>query len=96
MASKTWRIGEYANYGIWQAVVEKDKVRLIGKDWDTKKVEEEIEVPLPNKKAQALYDMGVFSSHVPIYRQVLNELEQYMSYHYADEIATWVEEKTGG
>lgn len=37
MATKTWRIGEYAKGGVITAIATKTKVTIIGKEWDTSK-----------------------------------------------------------
>tara|TARA_R110000868_G_scaffold55232_3_gene171863 strand:+ start:2748 stop:3044 length:297 start_codon:yes stop_codon:yes gene_type:complete len=34
MATKTWKIGEYAKGGIITAVTKGDELTIIGKDWD--------------------------------------------------------------
>jgi len=37
MATKTWKIGEYAKGGVITAIATKTKVIIIGKEWDTSK-----------------------------------------------------------
>ena len=37
MATKTFKIGEYAKGGVITAIATKTKVTIIGKDWDTSK-----------------------------------------------------------
>lgn len=89
MATKTWRIGEYANYGIWQVVIEKDKVRLIGKSWDTKEVMEEIEIPY----SKSLFTGEMESNGQSLRNVVYRMMEEQSTSYYGNEVADWVDEK---
>ena len=83
MASKTFKIGERAYFGIWKAEVLKNLVILTGIDYTTKKVEttKSFIIPISSDRKDDL----------------VNSIESYlndqMDYYNAEKIRDWIESK---
>jgi len=91
MATKTWKIGEYARGGIITAIATKDKVTIIGKDWDISKGYNRGS----NQSGAKEFDRFEIN---PTERESYNKLYMYLSdlttHYYADTILEWIETKT--
>lgn len=90
MAKKTFKIGEYANGGIIQAIVKDDTLTIINKEWDysqgTRRGSDQ-----SNAKE---IDRRTFNSKTNgAYRLALDYLCGITTSYYADKILDWAKEK---
>ena len=90
MATKTWKIGEYAKGGVITAIATKTKVTIIGKDWDTSKGYNK---GSDQSNAKEFTRGTVTSDDREAYRKMYNFLTDLTTHYYADTILTWIESK---
>jgi len=91
MATKTWKIGEYAKGGVITVKATEKKVIIIGKEWDYSKgsnrgsdqsmakewTRKEINLDAPNA-----------------FNHIMEFLWDLTTSYYADEIMKWIKDKT--
>ena len=85
MATKTWKIGEYSNFGIWKVNISKTKIMIQGIDYDTKKVEEQKTFSISKQ-----WYPGMGKSKEDVMNDIMKYLEGYMSYGWADDITEYI------
>jgi len=91
MATKTFKIGEYCRGGIIQAIATKDKVTIIGKDWDYSAGSRKSS---NQSNAKEWTRLEVNTSNENARRELDNFLNDLTSSYWADEVLKWVESKT--
>jgi hypothetical protein len=91
MASKTFKLGEYAKGGVITAEVKGTKVTIIGKDWDTS-------VGYKRSRSQSnakeFGRLTVDSKESQVYHKLSMYLRDLTVAYYANIIIDWVETKT--
>jgi len=91
MASKTWKIGEYAKGGVIVTQTKGNKVIVIGKDWDfstgSKKSSNQ-------SNAKEFTRIEVDCEEQDADRQLSMFLHDLTTSYYTDEIMKWIESKT--
>lgn len=90
MATKTWKIGEYAKGGIITVETTKTKVIVIGKEWDYSQGSNRSSNQ-SNAKEWIRVEIDVKSNGAR--RKVDTFLNDLTTYYYADEILKWIETK---
>jgi len=90
MAKKTWKIGEYCKGGIIVSEVKRDKITLIGKEWDFSKGTKRGSNQSNAKEFTRLTVNGNSYNNYSKLHEFLNDLT---SCYYADEIIKWIESK---
>lgn len=92
MATKTWKIGEYAKGGIITVEIKNKKISIIGKDWDTS-------TGFNRKSDQSNakeFDRKEFNTtDTKLYVSMLFYLQDLTTSYYADMIIQWIETKIG-
>jgi hypothetical protein len=91
MATKTFKIGEYCRGGIIQAIAIKDKVTIIGKQWDHSAGSRKSS---NQSNAKEWTRLEVNTSDQNARRELDNFLNDLTSSYYSDEILKWVESNT--
>ena len=91
MATKTFKIGEYAKGGVITAEIKGDKIALISKLWDDSKGYRKSS---NQSNATEMYRIEVISSESEAYWKLFNWLCEESTSYWADEILTWVKSKT--
>lgn len=90
MATKTWKIGEYAKGGIITVEIKGNKIAVIGKDWDTSKGYNRGS----NQSSAKEFDRFEIDAKE---RESHNKLYMYLSdlttHYYASNILEWIETK---
>ena len=91
MATKTFKIGEYARGGIITAEVKGTNVIIIGKEWDfsggsTRKASQ--------KNAKEFTRLTVDARNTYAYNDLHDFLNNLTSYGWAEKVIEWVETKT--
>lgn len=91
MATKTFKIGEYAKGGVITAIADKTKVTIIAKDWDTSKGYNKGS----NQSGAKEWDrLEVNLGHGDVYWKLYNYLSDLTTHYYATTIIDWIETKT--
>jgi hypothetical protein len=90
MATHTWKIGEYAKGGIITVEINKDKVDVIGKDWDMSKGTRRSS---DQSNAKEWTRLTVKADEDRAKRNVLEFLQDLTTSYYADMILKWIESK---
>ena len=91
MATKTWKIGEYAKGGIITVETKGNKVAIIGKEWDYSTGFNRSSNQ-SNAKEWTRYEFdSVKTSNA--YRNALEFLQDLTTSYYADNIIEWIESK---
>lgn len=90
MATRTFKIGEYARGGIITAEVKGTNVTIIGKEWDfsggsTRKASQ--------KNAKEFTRLTVDTRSTHAYRDLHDFLNDLTSYGWAEKVMEWVESK---
>lgn len=90
MATKTWKIGEYARGGIITVETKGNKVIVIGKDWDYSKGS--------NRKssqsgAKEFDRLEVDTTMRESYKTLYMYLSDLTTHYYASNILEWIETK---
>ena len=80
MATKTFKIGEYAMGGIIQVQITGKIIQVFVKEWDTKEV--------LRTGTTSTQDEGVE-------RKLSDFLNDVTSHYYAEKVMKWIKEKTG-
>jgi len=91
MATKTFKIGECCKGGIIQAIATKEKVTIIGKDWDHSAGSRKSS---NQTNAKEWTRLEVNTSDQNARRELDNFLNDLTSSYYSDEVLKWVETKT--
>ena len=90
MATKTWKIGEYAKGGIITIETTSTKVTVIAKDWDfstgSRRSSDQSKAIEFNRKSVVASDNGSK-------RAVLEFLQDLTTSYYADQIMKWIDTK---
>jgi hypothetical protein len=93
MANKTFKIGEYAKGGIIQVVTTKNKVTIIGKEWDFSSGSSKSSDQSKAKEFTRLEVNYDLETPWNLNKQ-LSQLEDFLSdlttYYYTDEIMKWI------
>ncbi len=90
MASKTWKIGEYAKGGVIVTQTKGNKVIVIGKDWD---------FSTGSRKSSNQSNAKEFTSGTTLAtdskarRHLSNFLNDLTTSYYSDKIIEWIESK---
>lgn len=88
MATRTWKIGEYARGGVITVETTKDTVTIIGKDWDFSTGSNRGS----SQKNAKEFDRKVITVSDPeSYKQALEYLQWLTTSYYADKIVEWIE-----
>lgn len=91
MATKTFKIGEYANGGVITAEVSKTKVTIIGKEWDfskgSRRGSDQSNAKEFTRKSFPICDGNSFV------REVLDFLGDLTTSYHAENIYKWIESK---
>lgn len=91
MATKTFKIGEYARGGVITAVATKDKITIIGKEWDystgSRKSSDQ-------SNAKEFTRLEVKTSEMNADRKLNEFLCDLTTAYYCDMIMDWVYTKT--
>ena len=90
MATKTFKIGEYAKGGIITAETSKDTVTIIGKEWDMSKGTRRSS---DQSNAKEFTRSTVDIKRQNAYRELYMFLTDLTTSYYADEILKWVSTK---
>lgn len=88
MATKTWKIGEYAKGGVITVEITDDVVAIIGKDWDTSKGYTK---KSDQSKAKEFTRIEVKPTEYNSHGQLDNFLADLTTVYYADIIMGWIE-----
>jgi hypothetical protein len=91
MATKTFKIGERCRGGIIQAIAAKDKVTIIGKDWDTSAGYNK---GSNQSNAKEWTRIEVQTSDSNARRKLSEFLEDLTTYYYSEKVIEWVESQT--
>ena len=91
MATKTFKIGEYAKGGVITAVATKDKITIIGKEWDYSKGTSK---GSDQSNAKEFTRLEVKTNEVNADRNLNNFLYDLTTAYYCDMIMDWVYTKT--
>ena len=91
MATKTFKIGEYAKGGVITAEATKDKVTIIQKEWDYSKGSSK---GSDQSNAKELSRLTVSTDKNGSERTIDNYLCDLTSSYYAGQILDWVKTKT--
>jgi len=91
MASKTFKIGEYAKGGIITIETKGNKVAIIGKDWDFSKGSNR---GSDQSGAKEWTRLEVDAEEFDADRQMTMFLHDLTTSYYTDEIMKWIESKT--
>jgi hypothetical protein len=91
MASKTFKIGEYAKGGIITIETKGNKVAIIGKDWDYSKGSNR---GSDQSGAKEWTRLEVDAEEFDADRQMTMFLHDLTTSYYTDEIMKWIESKT--
>ena len=87
MASKTFKIGEYAKGGIITAVATKTKITIIGKDWDFSKGFNKGS-DQSNAKEWTRIEVSILNNR-DADRQLTMFLQDLTTSYYTDQIIDW-------
>lgn len=90
MATKTFKIGEYAKGGIITAVVKGSKVTIIGKDWDYAKGSNR---GSDQSGAKEWTRFEIEALEYDAYRKVYAFLVDLTTHYYSEKVIEWVEGK---
>jgi len=91
MASKTFKIGEYAKGGIITIETKGNKVAIIGKEWDFSKGSNR---GSDQSGAKEWTRLEVDAEEFDADRQMSMFLNDLTTSYYTDEIMKWIESKT--
>jgi hypothetical protein len=91
MASKTFKIGEYAKGGIITIETKGNKVAIIGKEWDYSKGSNR---GSDQSGAKEWTRLEVDAEEFDADRQMSMFLHDLTTSYYTDEIMKWIESKT--
>jgi len=91
MATKTFKIGEYARGGIITAEVKGNQITIIGKDWD---MSVGTQRSSNQSNAKEFDRLTVDSKASDAYRKLFMYLTDLTTAYYGDMIIDWVERKT--
>jgi len=92
MATKTFKIGEYAKGGVITVNVTKDSITVIGKDWDYSKGSNRGS----DQSGAKEFDRKEFDlSDRNLYRGLLMYLGDLTTSYYSDNIIEWIGTKVG-
>jgi hypothetical protein len=91
MASKTWKIGEYAKGGVIVTQTKGNKVIVIGKDWDFSTGSRKSS---NQSNAKEFTRIEVDCEEMDADRQLSMFLNDLTTSYYTDEIMKWIESKT--
>jgi hypothetical protein len=90
MATKTFKIGEYAKGGIIQAIATSEKITIIGKEWDFSTGSRRSSNQ-DNAKEFTRFECHPKDENVKIKLQVV--LTDLTTAYYADMIVKWIDDK---
>ena len=90
MASKTWKIGEYAKGGVITVEVKGKVINIIGKEWDYSQGSNK---GSNQSNAKEFTRQRVNSNDGDAFRQCDNFLNDLTTSYYSDEIMKWVKSK---
>ena len=91
MATKTFKIGEYARGGVITAIATKTKITVIAKDWDFSKGSHK---GSDQSNAKELYRLEVSTNDSYAQRKLSDWLCEESTSYYSDEIMNWIKSKT--
>lgn len=91
MATKTFKIGEYALGGVITAVATKDKITIIGKEWDYSKGSNKSS---DQSNAKEFNRLEVKTNEMNADRRLNNFLCDLTTAYYCDMVMDWVYTKT--
>lgn len=91
MATKTFKIGEYAKGGVITAVATKTKVTIIAKEWDFSKG---CNKGSDQSNAKEWNRLEVNTNDSNARRKLSDYLCDLTTYYYSEQILEWVETKT--
>ena len=91
MAQKTFKIGEYCKGGVLTAIATKDKVTIIGKEWDYSKGSNK---GSNQSNAKEWTRIEVQTSNSNARRELDNWLFDMTTSYYTDMVLKWVESHT--
>jgi len=91
MATKTFKLGEYAKGGVITAIATKTKVTIIGKDWDTSKGYNK---GSDQSNAKEWTRIEVSTNDRDIHRKLTMFLLDLTTTYYCDTILEWCETKS--
>jgi len=91
MATKTFKIGEYAKGGIITAIATNTKVTIITKEWDYSNGSKR---GSNQSNAKELYRFDVDPRESDSRRKLTNYLTDESTPYYADKIVEWAEQHT--
>ena len=91
MATKTWKIGEYAKGGVITAIATKTKITIIGKDWDYSKGSNK---GSDQSNAKEFTRREFSTKFGNPYRQAYDFLSDLTTHYYADQILEWCSSKS--
>jgi len=89
MATKTWKIGEYAKGGIIQVVTKGQTITVIGKDWDYSKGTRRGS----DQSGAKEWIRKEYDADTDIYRDMMDFLCDLTTSYYADTIVDWIKTK---
>lgn len=90
MATKTWKIGEYARGGVITVEINNNVINIIGKDWDTSTGYRKSS---NQSNAKEFTRDTVIADDSDAYRKMYFFLTDLTTSYYADTIIKWIESK---
>ena len=93
MATKTWKLGEYAKGGVITAVATKRKITIIGKEWDYSKGSNKGS-DQSNAKEWTSLEMSGDLNVGNVSRELTMFLNDLTTSYYTDIILEWCESKS--
>ena len=94
MATKTFKIGEYAKNGVITAITSPNKVTIISKEWDFSAGSNKSSDQSKAKEAHRIeVSIDPEDNHGNAERELLDYLCEETTSYYADEILKWVKTK---
>jgi hypothetical protein len=91
MAQKTFKIGESCRGGVLTAIATKDKVSIIGKEWDTSAGYNKSS---NQSNAKEFTRLEVQTNDRNARRKISEFLEDLTTYYYSEKVIEWVESQT--
>jgi hypothetical protein len=91
MATKTFKIGEYARGGVITVIATANTVTVISKDWDHSKGTKRSS---DQSNAKELYRLEVSTNDSYAQRKLSDWLCEESTSYYSDEIMNWIKSKT--
>ena len=90
MATKTFKLGEWARGGVIVASVDKEKIEISVRDWDTKAGYNR---GSSQKNAKEIEHYTYYLNESKLYWNLYSKLADITTHYYAETIIEWLESK---